>query len=452
MTTDNPFGSGKHLNPSKSVLKNNNFKAPTGQGALANHPLMAGPTTPNSTPKPSTTKQNAGPSTKGPFSYPKLDRDRHHAKVVFQAVKVEPPSFGSGDVYTYDDIYDIIKNTAITAAAAATDFRDTSSEEYKQQTLDMQSAAAADPKYYRNERDNQKSGKAKERSFPKVEPTKIELLDGEKAELYLPVAFAVNDRFNYENVNLNISGAAALNAAGAGGGFLGSLASAVSEGFGSIGEFFSALNGGDISRIAAVRALNAPGISTLVPERIKNAISIAGGVSLNPNTRAAFRSVGLREFTFQFKFIPKTQDEAEEVKKIIQFFRYHAYPEHITPGESNLALGYKYPNLFKIKLMYDATDTGWVKNKSSRRWKPIGGQIKMCYLRNVSANYNPSTMAMHSDGNFVESDITLNFVEYRTLHRGDLLYDDFQYDPDLEGAKGAYSSYEGNDAGGGYDY
>jgi hypothetical protein len=440
----------KNPSTNKSVLKNNNFKAPTGQGALANHPLMAGPTAPSSAPKSSITKQNAGPSTKGPFSYPKLDRDRHHAKVIFQAVKVEPPSFSSGDVYSFSDISNVIKSAAASASNEAFNLRDQTSEEATQADIDAQSAAAADPKYYNNERSYQQSGKAKERTNPTIEPTKIELLDGEKAELYLPVSFAVNDRFNYENVNLNIAGAAALNAAGAGGGFLGSLGSAISEGFGSIGEFFSSLNGGDISRIAAVRALNAPGISTMVPESVKNAISIAGGVSLNPNTRAAFRSVGLREFTFQFKFIPKTQDEAEEVKKIIKFFRYHAYPEHITPGESNLALGYKYPNLFKIKLMYDATDTGWVKNKSSRRWKPIGGQIKMCYLRNVSANYNPTTMAMHSDGNFVESDITLNFVEYRTLHRGDLIYDDFEYDPDLEGAQGVFGSYEDN--AGGYDY
>lgn len=431
----------KNRSVNKSVLKNNNFKTPA-QTTGTNHPLYgnATPAVPNSTPKASLTKKS-GPSTKGPFSYPKLDRERHNAKVVFQAVKIDPPSFSSGETYQVDDVMDLLKRTA----AASVNLRDQSSED----DIDAQGAAAADPQYYRSEKQTQKTGKAKQRSSPvNLEPTKIEILDGEKAELYLPVAYSVNDRFSYENVNLNIAGAAALNAAGAGGGFLGSIGKAISEGFGSIGDFFQSLSSGEVARLAAVRGLNAPVVSSVIPESVKSAISIAAGVSLNPNTRAAFRGVGLREFAFQFKFIPKTQDEAEEVKKIIQFFRYHAYPEHITPGENNLPLGYKYPNLFKIKLLYNATDTGFIKTKSSRKWKPIGGQIKMCYLRSVSANYNPSTMSMHSDGHFVESDLTLNFVEYRTLHREDLKYDDFEYDPDLEGAKGVYDTYENN---GGWD-
>ena len=420
----------KNPSTNRSVLKKTtDFKAPVS--------LPTDPTTAPTPPKPSV-KKNNGPTTTGPFTYPKLDRDRSHAKVVFQAVKIEAPSFSSGESYSAEEIMGLIKGLASQASSNILNLRDQSSEN-DVYDIDTQGAAAANFDYgFSKEKQEQKAGKAKQRANINIEPTKIEILDGQKAELYLPVSFSVNDRFNYDNVNLNIAGAAALDAAGSGGGFLGSLGSAVQAGFAGIGEFFSSLNGGDIARITAQRALNAPGISSVIPDSIKNAISIAGGVSLNPNTRAAFRGVGLREFTFQFKFLPKTQDEAEEVKKIIKFFRYHAYPEHITPGENNLALGYKYPNLFKIKLLYNATETGFVKVKSSRSWKPIGGQIKMCYLRNVSTNYNPGTMSMHSDGNFIETDLTLNFVEYRTLHRGDLAYDELEYDPDLEGAGNQY--------------
>ena len=43
------------------------------------------------------------------------------------------------------------------------------------------------------------------------------------------------------------------------------------------------------------------------------------GVTMNPNTRSLFKSVALREFAFQFKFIPLSEQEHREVIKIIFF-------------------------------------------------------------------------------------------------------------------------------------
>ena len=53
----------------------------------------------------------------------------------------------------------------------------------------------------------------------------------------------------------------------------------------------------------------------------------------------------------------------------------------------------------------------------------IGNRIKMSYLRSVSTTYNPSSMTFHPDGKPNEIDMTLSFVEHRTLHRGDILSD-----------------------------
>ena len=60
------------------------------------------------------------------------------------------------------------------------------------------------------------------------------------------------------------------------------------------------------------------------------AVKQASGVTLNPNTRSLFKSVALREFAFQFKFIAKSKKEADEVRKIIKFFRTELYPEALT--------------------------------------------------------------------------------------------------------------------------
>ena len=59
------------------------------------------------------------------------------------------------------------------------------------------------------------------------------------------------------------------------------------------------------------------------------AVKQASGVTLNPNTRSLFKSVALREFAFQFKFIPLSKQEHDTVIKIINFFRQNLYPENI---------------------------------------------------------------------------------------------------------------------------
>ena len=53
-------------------------------------------------------------------------------------------------------------------------------------------------------------------------------------------------------------------------------------------------------------------------------------MTTNPNTRSLFKSVSLREFTFQFKFIPLSEQEHDHVISIIKFFRTELYPEDIT--------------------------------------------------------------------------------------------------------------------------
>ena len=55
-------------------------------------------------------------------------------------------------------------------------------------------------------------------------------------------------------------------------------------------------------------------------------------VTVNPNTRSLFKNVAIREFAFQFKFIAKSKKEADEVRKIIKFFRTELYPEALTVG------------------------------------------------------------------------------------------------------------------------
>ena len=46
--------------------------------------------------------------------------------------------------------------------------------------------------------------------------------------------------------------------------------------------------------------------------------------------------------------------------------------------------------------------------------------MQLCYLRNVSTTINPTGGTFRRDGQPNEIDLTLSFVEYRTLNKKDI--------------------------------
>jgi hypothetical protein len=133
-------------------------------------------------------------------------------------------------------------------------------------------------------------------------------------------------------------------------------------------------------------------------------VSSALQTTTNPNTRAVFKSVPLREFTFSFKMLPQSQDEAREMENIVKLFREEIYPDVVTIG--NAAVAYKFPNKFAIELTYGT--------------QAVGVQILPSYLTNMSTTYNGSSQSFYRDGKFSEIDLTLTFRESRTLSKKDV--------------------------------
>lgn len=215
--------------------------------------------------------------------------------------------------------------------------------------------------------------------------------------IYLTPGFATNDALTYSNVDLGMTGAAALNAFNGNedGGFVGAISKMIQAGFGSISDTTGA--GTDLAQLTISR--NAQGIvGKLVPDELSNALKMSSAVTVNPNTRAMFKGVALRSFQFQFKFLPVSEVEAREVESIIKRFREHAFPETIALGD--ISAGYKYPHLFNIELRAHG--------------KPIGTKIKTCVLESISTSYNSSSMAWHPGEEKTyasEYDLTLSFRE-----------------------------------------
>ena len=218
--------------------------------------------------------------------------------------------------------------------------------------------------------------------------------------LYLPQAIQINDAAAYDNVDLGILGASVGAGLQAGNAVVPSLMNSAVEGIDSFVDTLtgSAPLGTPAGRLAVTRAAN-----KIPSDGARGAVRSNTRTSVNPNTRALFKSVPLREFTFTFKMIPTSKTETQNIKEIVNFFRTELYPEVIKIG--NINAGYEFPNVFEIIMYY--------KNTSNR----LATRILPSYLRGFSATYNSSGMGFLEGGDFTEVDISMTFVESSTLHK-----------------------------------
>jgi hypothetical protein len=221
-----------------------------------------------------------------------------------------------------------------------------------------------------------------------------------EAQLYFPLSVTFNDDVQYEGFNLGGLGAGALSGLKNNQTITQAVAESVSKGLGNIFNFAFGNLSGDAAKYAAAKFGN------FGPQGLQTALTVAAQAAVNPNTRTIFRGVTIREFSFNFKMIPRSAQEAREIASIIKFFRSELYPEAFDVG--GLPLGYHFPNMFKIELLH----------RNSNAKIP---QLEYCFLRGVQSSYNPTGQSFHADGYPNEIDLTLRFQEYRALSKKDIV-------------------------------
>jgi hypothetical protein len=220
------------------------------------------------------------------------------------------------------------------------------------------------------------------------------------ATLFLPQAIQIVDGAAYDNIDLGLLGANTEAGMAAGSNIVGAVVKGAIDTVSSLLDSFK--SGGSESREVARLAVGRAG-GFIPNEQARGAIRSGTRTTMNPNTRAMFKSVPLREFTFTFKMIPTSRTETKNIKDIIKFFRTELYPEVISIGD--IPAGYEFPNVFEIKMFYRNEKNG------------LATKILPSYLRNFSATYNSSGMGFLEGGDFTEVDISMTFVESSTLHK-----------------------------------
>ena len=344
------------------------------------------------------------------LEYPIHNVDRFNGKITFQPIEVNIPKFAiTGESWRnfFRADNETLKESESTTSSYTGPEGNAGEAEARQYQRNRQGLGAGANDGNAGEAEARQNALA--RNSPATEPTSTSTKSlvtyierkGKKITLNMPIAYVVNDMIGYENAELGAGGAAALNAMERTGEMGSAVSAALSSYRGSVTDLFKQGMGANAARVALARGIAKAPISA----GLKAAGSIAARVTVNPNVRATFRGVSLREFSFQFKFIPYSAEESRAIADIIRTFRTYAYPEAIYAGP--VAVGYKYPDLFKIRVQYNEKD--------------VGSKIKMCYLRNVQTSYNPTAASFHADGNPTEIDLSLSFTEHTTISREDIV-------------------------------
>ena len=120
------------------------------------------------------------------------------------------------------------------------------------------------------------------------------------------------------------------------------------------------------------------------------------GLTMNPNLELLFRSPTLRNFSFQYKFSPRSAPEGRVVKQIINFFKRSMVPKKNNGGGFFLTS----PDVFMLQYLHKGQP-----HSSLNRFKT-------CALKTCNVNYAPDgTYATFPDGVMHSYVMTLGFTE-----------------------------------------
>jgi hypothetical protein len=145
-------------------------------------------------------------------------------------------------------------------------------------------------------------------------------------------------------------------------------------------------------------------------------LSRATGTVVNPNLELLFQGPKLRSFQFQIKMTPRSQKEANNIRRIIKFFKKGMAAQRSNASETSFFLGA--PNVFQIKFM-----------SNGRQLRSIT-QIKTCALTNFTVDYTADGLyASYEDSSAngsqpIATNITMSFSELTPIYEDNYGIDD----------------------------
>lgn len=144
-------------------------------------------------------------------------------------------------------------------------------------------------------------------------------------------------------------------------------------------------------------------VRQLAGESNDNAVGIAlktQGMAQNPQMEVLFTNMDFRKFQFDFLFTPKNENEAANVRAIIEAFKIHSAPEIDEPTGGRYFI---VPSVFDIAIYFNG-------NVNTNVHK-----FAMAALQTVVVDYAPQGWITHEDGMPVQTRLTLQFQEMEIM-------------------------------------
>ena len=217
--------------------------------------------------------------------------------------------------------------------------------------------------------------------------------------LYMPAQISTNYTADYKETELGANFGEAA----------GRISKADMSTLGGVGELVKGLSG-----MAAHQTERAAGalVGTAIGGDINAARDKLSNRAQNNFLEACFTGLQFRKFSFQWKFTPKSPEEAKQVLKIIQTFKFHMLPE-MKGGEHGRWFGT--PAEFDLFYMFRGDENEWIN------------KIQTCVLRNMDVNYAPNGYQTFRPIEGVqgapptEIDMKLDFQETKLITKEDAL-------------------------------
>jgi hypothetical protein len=142
------------------------------------------------------------------------------------------------------------------------------------------------------------------------------------------------------------------------------------------------------------------------------------GRKMNPRMEQAFESVGFRHFTFNWTFMPKSEDELNNVLAIVNTLKYHMHPEFASTGGAGTTGSAANGNWLALPAEFDIEYHVLDNNNH------FLNKINTCVLEGMEVNYTPNSKwstFRDLDGAPTSINISLAFKELEPLTRNKIM-------------------------------
>lgn len=231
------------------------------------------------------------------------------------------------------------------------------------------------------------------------------------ASVSLPIPNNLTDTYNVKvgPYELGVTGALALDTLGAGGRaeLLADAQSAFSSGGETIAGTDKTTAVGSTFKIAS--AFMGRNVLDKLPGAggINTAIDMRTGNTVNPHVALKFDGVDLKQHTFNWQLSPRSNEEARQLKDLLQFIKARMLPAYAIDGESSVSRALlTYPNL--VDIFFTGIDQNYFYY-----FKPV-------MINTFTTDFTPQGLALNKGGRPSFINCTMTVTEAQIHTRSDI--------------------------------